>query len=63
MSSQKPTGRANHLTTQDLLHIHLSLTRVYRKMIATGRGTKADEMAKCLVHLYARIQAMQSRSS
>jgi len=56
------SGQPHNLTTQDLLHIHLNLTRVYRKMIATGRGTKADEMAKCLVHLYTRIQAMKSRS-
>ena len=57
------SGQPHNLTAEDLLHIHLSLTRIYRKMIAAGRVTKADEMAKCLVHLYARIQAMQSRGS
>jgi len=55
------SGQPHNLTAEDLLHIHLSITRAYREMIATGRFAKADEMAKCLVHLYARVQVMQLR--
>jgi hypothetical protein len=54
----KPTNHPDHLTNEDLLHLHLSLTRLYRKLMAEGHIFEANEVANRLARVHGRIQGI-----
>jgi hypothetical protein len=53
----------NQLTTLDLLHIHLMLTRAYRGAMADGHLQEANEIADRMAAIRQRLNAAAHREN